>query len=73
MHSRNKQTNQNPLSKTVKRRKLSIFGHVIRLPDDVPAKLALNEYRNPRAKKSRGGQKLTWLKVKPLDIDLSRS
>ena len=52
MHSRNKQTNQNPWSKTVKRRKLSIFGHVVRIPDDVPAKLALNEFRNPTLRKS---------------------
>ena len=48
-----------------------------RLPDDVPAKLALNIFRNTKDKKFRRGKKLTWLKqiereVKPLDFDLEQ-
>ena len=48
---------------------------MVRLPDDAPVKLALNEFRNAKAKKFKGGQKLTWLKqiereVKLLDFDL---
>ena len=35
-----------------------------RLPDDALAKLALNKFRNTKAKmfRFRGGQKLNWLK-----------
>ena len=49
-----------------------------RLPDDALAKLALDEFRNTKAKKFRGGQKLTWLQqiekeVKPLDFDLEQA
>ena len=71
-------TNQKPWSNIVKRQRLSFFGHMARLPDDAPAKLALNEFRNTKAKKFRGGQKLTWLKqiereIKPLDFDLEQA
>ena len=50
-----------------------------RLPDGAPAKLALNEFRNTKAKKFKGRcQKLTWLKqiereVKPLDFNLEQA
>ena len=50
-------TNQKPWSRIVKKRKLSFFGHMARLPDDAPAKLALNEFRNTKAKKIQGGSK----------------
>ena len=45
--------NQKPWSQRVKRRRLSFFGYMARLPDDAPAKLALNEFRNTKAKKFR--------------------
>ena len=69
-------TNQQPWSQIVKRRLLSFFGNMARLPDDAPAKFALNEFRNTKAKKLR--LKLTWLKqiereVKPLDFDLEQA
>ena len=35
-------TNQKPWSNIVKRQRLSFFGHMARLPDDAPAKLAQN-------------------------------
>ena len=41
-------------------RQLSWFGHLIRLPDDAPAKLALEYARSPTLK-PRGRQKLTWI------------
>ena len=70
-------TNQKPWSQTVKIRRLSFFGQIPRLPDDASAKLALNEFRNSRAKKFRKGQ-LTWLKkierdVRLLGIDLEQA
>ena len=71
-------TKQRPWSETVKGRRLSFFGHMARLPDNAPAKLALDEFRNTKTKKRRGGQKLTWLKqvereVKPLGIDIEQA
>ena len=63
---------------TVKGWILSFFGHGPRLPDDAPAKSALNKFKNIKAKSFRGGQKLTWLnqterEVKLLDIDLKQA
>ena len=46
--------NQKPWPHIVKRRRLSFFGHMARLPDDAPAKLALNEFRNMKETKFRG-------------------
>ena len=46
-------TNQRPWSQTVKRRRLSFFSHMARLPDDDPAKRALNEFRDTIAKNFR--------------------
>ena len=51
-----------PWSITIQRRRLSWFGHLIRLPDNAPAKQALAEARK-RYKKLRGGQPLTWLRT----------
>ena len=49
-----------------------------RLSDDGLDKLALNEFRNTKAKKFKEVQKLTWLKqdereVRLLDIDLEQA
>ena len=48
-------------SKKVKKRRLQWFGHLIRLPEDAPAKQALYAAQK-QTKKPRGGQKTTWLK-----------
>ena len=61
----------------MKGRRLSFFGHMGRLPDNA-VKLALDEFRNTKTKKRRGGQKLTRLKqveteVKPLGIDIEQA
>ena len=52
-------TNQKLWSQIVKKRRLSFFGYMARLPDDAPANLALDEFRNTKAKKFRGDQTLT--------------
>ena len=54
-------------SKTIKRRRLQWYGHLLRLPENTPAKEALKEARS-FACKPKGGQKLTWLKI--IDRDL---
>ena len=44
------------------------YGHVIRLPEEAPAKLALQEARR-KVKKLRGVQSTTWLAVLEKDLD----
>ena len=71
-------TNQKPWLQTMKIRRPNFFCQIPRLPDDASAKLALNEFRNSRAKKFRKGQTLTWLKkierdVRFLEIDLEQA
>ena len=46
-------TNQRPWSQTVKRRRFSFFSHMARLPDDNPAKRALNEFRDTKTNNFR--------------------
>ncbi len=43
--------------------------HLLQLPDNTPAKMALKEARR-EVKKPKGGQKLTWLKL--VDKDLKK-
>ena len=45
----------------VKQRRLSFFGHVCRLPEDTPVKIALKEAQR-KTKKRRGRPKTTYLK-----------
>ena len=47
-------------SLVIKKRQLSWLGHLIRLPDDTPAKRSFEYIQKPRAK-PRGRQPLTWL------------
>ena len=61
-------TKQQPWSEKVKRRRLSFFGHIARLPENAPAKQAVSEFRNTKTKKLRGGQKLTWFKLVENDL-----
>ena len=51
-----------PVSQIVKERRLRWFGHVNRLPDTTPARIALEEATR-KVKKPRGGQKMTWPKM----------
>ncbi len=56
-----------PWSVTIKRRRLTWFGHLNRLPDDSPAKQAFVEIRKPY-KRVRGGQPTTWLSTVTKDF-----
>ena len=53
-------TKEPPWTKQIAYRRLSWFGHMMRLDDNTPAKLALKEAERP-IKMSRGGQRTTWL------------
>ena len=57
-----------PWSVDIRRRRLTWFGHVNRLPDNAPAKLALAEVTRPY-KRVRGGQKTTWLSTLKKDFE----
>ena len=67
------QSNQDRWSTVIKTRRLHWFGHLMRLPDETPAKLALKESER-KIKKPQGRPKLTWLKqvkdqLKEMKID----
>ena len=59
--------NIEPWSNEIKRRRLKWFGHLVRLPENVPAKQALAEARKPYQKIS-GGQPTTWLSTIKTDL-----
>ena len=66
-------TRQIPWSQVITRRELSWLGHLFRLPDDVPAKIALQHSLRP-TKKPRGRQKSTWItmminKIRGMGLD----
>ena len=50
-----------PWSVTLLQRRLTWFGHLNRLPDKAPAKIAFKEAYLRPPKKLRGGQPLNWL------------
>ena len=54
-------TEANPWSKVVKKRQLSWFGHLMRLSDDTPAKLALSHALHHHITRPRGRQATTWI------------
>ena len=67
-------TNELAWSIKMKKRRLSWLGHLLRLPEDTPARKALAEYQRP-VKKPRGKPKMTWVslvlqKLKQLDLTL---
>ena len=51
---------QTPWSENIEKRRLSFFGHICRLPEDTPAKIALNKALKP-VKRPRGKPKNTYL------------
>ena len=60
-------------SNNIKRRRLNWLGHLMRLPDETPAKQALEESHR-KARKPQGRPKLTWMKqvqnqLKDMKID----
>ena len=56
-------------SKSIKRRRLNFLGHIMRLNDNTPVRIALKEALTPAGKK-RGRPKLTWLKTIVEDLKL---
>ena len=56
-------------SLTIQERRLKWFGHLQRLPEDSPARLAYKEVTTKPVKKHKGGQPLTWLKLIERDLN----
>ena len=61
-------TNQVEISKTIQSRRLSWFGHLMRLPVETPARIAFNEAIKPR-KNKRGRPKTSWLDTVQKDFN----
>ena len=53
-------TKERPISEKLKRRRLNLFGHILRLHPDTPAQKALQYYLTPH-KRPVGRPPLTWL------------
>jgi len=69
------QTQEKPWSIKIKKRRLLWFGHLLRLPEDTPARQALAEYQRP-VKRPRGKPKTTWIsaiqkELKEIQTDLT--
>jgi hypothetical protein len=62
-----RKTNTTPWSETIKKRRLNWFGHLLRLPDNTPAKLALQEYHR-KTKRPPGKPKTTWMNLIKKDL-----
>ena len=56
-----------PWSVTIKRRRLSFLGHVMRLNEETPARKALNEFLRP-VKRPRGRPTKTWFECVKQDL-----
>ena len=54
-------TQQTPWSKTITKRRVRLYGHLMRLPEDTPVRKAMVEYDRP-LKMARGAPKFTWNK-----------
>ena len=55
-------THQIPWSVKISKRRISFFGHICRLPEETPAKIALKEAIR-KSKRPRGKPKTTYIKV----------
>ena len=62
-----KLTKQEQWSKTIRKRRLQFFGHVSRLPEQTPARIALNEALRP-VKRPKGGMKTTYIGTVKRDL-----
>ena len=70
-------TNQIPWTKTIKYRRLKWFDHLCRLPEDCPAKTALNEILE-KPKLPRGRPPTTWIEnikkdIKELNLNINEA
>ena len=67
-----------PWTIVIQERRLKWFGHMLRLPDNAPARIAFEEATNKPVKKVRGGQPLQWIKtiqkdLKPVNVSLEEA
>ena len=67
--------NTNKWSKDIKKRRLKWLGHLLRLPEDTPARQALQEAFSP-VNRPRGRPKTTWIslvtkELKEMNIELT--
>ena len=60
-------TMEKPWSKTIRTRRLRMYGHAMRLPTEAPIRIALEEYERP-LRMARGARKFTW--KRNIDDDL---
>ena len=63
-----KRTKEKPCSGIIRLRRLKWIGHLMRLDEDTPARLALEEFHR-KVKKPRGKQKTTWVKCANEDLN----
>ncbi|KAM3872085.1 sterile alpha motif domain-containing protein 10-like [Diretmus argenteus] len=61
-------TKQEKLSTIIQRRRLSWFGHLMRLPEETPARVAFKEAVGPK-KRKRGRPKTTWIDTIQRDLN----
>ena len=54
-----KKTGETPWSTTIAKRRLRLYGHVMRLPHETPIRQVIQEYDRP-LKMARGAPKFTW-------------
>ena len=61
-------TSQTRWSERVQTRRMRWFGHMARLPDQAPVRLALEEFQRDNTRRPRGGQRITWIKTIKNDL-----
>ena len=62
-------TKQTPWSNIICKRRVRLYGHLLRLPVDTPIRIAMEEYDRP-LKMARGARKFSW--KKNIDNDLCK-
>ena len=67
-----KNTNSEPWSKTIKRRRLNWVGHLYRLPDNTPARQAMAEFHR-KTKRPVGRPKPTWVALISKESDTTKT
>ena len=65
-----RQTQQTPWSTVIRTRRLRWFGHLMRLPDETPARQALDVFQNVKVKRPQGAPRKTWLSNVQDDLKL---
>ncbi len=61
-------TNTEPWSITIKKRRLRLFGHILRLPPNIPVRLALTKFMRP-VRRDPGRPYMTWWSVIEKDLN----